>query len=167
MILDSRTMPDLRGIVVNEETGQRIPFVRWCDTDTGDWEAWAATPDGRQKLRPPHLVRGRCRLRFVPLAPRAAPKRTPPPRPGQARPGQRLVVLPGVRCERPGCQRLAEWQTADEQELEPEILPDGSRAERAKMVRTHRWCSWCYQWPLFTSLRGVVREVTSIKARPQ
>ena len=61
MIFDSKDK-NLAGVLVDRGTGQRIPFARWFDTDTGDYEAYD-TPDGRDILRDelgvPQTKRGR------------------------------------------------------------------------------------------------------------
>lgn len=49
MRIDSRSKDKPRGVVV-DENGKRIPFVIWCDFDTGDFEAYKSTPDGRYLL---------------------------------------------------------------------------------------------------------------------
>lgn len=35
------------GVVIDTGTGKRIPFVRWCDLETGEYEAIRATADGQ------------------------------------------------------------------------------------------------------------------------
>jgi hypothetical protein len=55
MILDAKS--GLRGVLLNHHTGQRIPFARWANTETGEYEAWAENPAGRED-NPPPLLRG-------------------------------------------------------------------------------------------------------------
>lgn len=173
MILDARS--GVRGTLWNADTGQPIHKARWANLNTGDWEALATLPDG-QVIQPVRLIRGRCRLRFVPAGTVAASTATAPAEvtmpvyPLESLPGQRagtpIVAILGQECECRGCHRLATWRTADEEELEPAVGPEGALAERARVVRYHLWCDWHYQPPLFTSLRGVLKE-THPRARPQ
>ena len=67
----------LRGILVNAQTMQRIPFARWANLETGEYEAFYAGPDGKAFLDSlglplypddqgkPRTVRGRAQLRFI------------------------------------------------------------------------------------------------------
>jgi len=68
MILDSKS--GIRGVLVDESTGQRIAFARKANLETGEWEAWQATPDGKEIWHDadgkPVLLKGRCRLKFIP-----------------------------------------------------------------------------------------------------
>lgn len=66
MILSASMTPKPRGTLVNADTLERIPFAYWADTESGEWKAWAATPDGRHQLLPRRSIQGRCRLVFVP-----------------------------------------------------------------------------------------------------
>lgn len=157
MIIDARS--GLRGVLVNADTSARIPFARWANLETGEYEALAATPDGRQVLQPAQVVRGRCRLRWIPAAPVYRPGRLIVPRDEPPKRAVRIPAVAGQFCEHKGCSRLAEWRTMDEEELQPAVMPDGTREERARAVAFHRYCSWHYQNPTFTSLRGVEREV--------
>ncbi len=169
MIIDHRS--GLEGVLIDADLGERIPFSRWANLETGDYEALAATPDGRAILQPPRIVKGRRRrLKFIPAAGRfpSGPGKLlvpedEPPRKG----GDRVVMLPGRLCEVRGCGKLAEWQTADAEELEPATLPDGTRAERSRIAAVHLFCSWHYRWPVWTSLRGVQSEMVQVTARPQ
>lgn len=171
MIIDAKE--GARGVLVDEATSRRIPFARWANLATGEYEALAATPDGKRILQPAQVVRGRTRLRWIPAAPRYPATGNPatgkPVTPDDGRPerrGRRLVVMAGQECDARGCHRLAEWATADEQELEPSVTADGRRCERAETVAVHRWCSWHYRNPVRTSRRGVDSEVP-VTVRPQ
>lgn len=175
MILDAKS--GLRGTLFNAATGERIPFARRADLGTGEWEALAATPDGRHVLEPRRLVRGRCPLRFVP-APVVAqppmqqqpPRVWSPPAPDGRRVsrtwGRLQFVFPTCLCEHAGCERPATWLTCDEREGEPGVGADGTRYETGEVAARHYWCDWHYQSPTFTSLRGVVSAV-AVEARPQ
>lgn len=62
------------GIVVDRGTGKRIPFVRWFDAETGEYEAFQPTADGlhywcEEDCVTPIVVRGRAvgRLELVPI----------------------------------------------------------------------------------------------------
>lgn len=181
MIIDAKN-PNLatRGMLFNADTGERIPFAFWADTDTGEWKAWRRGPDGRPLVRregngfsADSVVSGRCRLRWVPAVNLPAPRRGGRPPENvplaelarDARKGRPILAIPGRECEEPGCHRLAVWDTGDEQEVEPEVGPDGSKWERGVLVRKHRWCDWHYRPPVSTSLRGVENEV-QVEARP-
>ena len=166
MILDAKS--GLRGILVNAETGQRIPFARWANTETGEWEALAATPDGKSILQPKRIVRGKCRLRFVPSAGFVAPRPTVPEDPPLAAgETKRVLAIPGRECEERFCHREAVWLTGDEEELEPQIGTDGRGYERGRVVRIHRYCNEHYRPPVHTSRRGVESEIEITTARPQ
>lgn len=169
MIIDSKS--GLRGVLIDAETGERLAFARWANLATGEYEAFAATPDGRQILQPPRLVRGRRnRLKFVEAAPRypsgpgklVIPEDEPP-----RRDVQRVPMVPGRPCEVRGCGKLAEWQVADAEELAPATLPDGTKAERSRVAAVHLYCSWHYRFPTWKSLRGVESEMTQVTARPE
>lgn len=179
MIIDAAS--GLRGVLINADTGERIPHARWANLETGEWEALASTPDGRRPLAPRRLVRGRCRLRFVPAPAVAAPPQgtgagAPPTPAWQSPPGARgrvsttwgrlQFVWPTCLCEHKGCERPANWLTCDEEEQEPERMPDGTLAERATISKRHYWCDYHFTPPLFTSRRGVTSEV-DVAARPQ
>lgn len=163
MILDVKC--GVRGVLVNADTSERIPHARWANTETGEYEALVCGPDGKP-VRPARVVKGRCRLKFIQA--KAAPRKsaTPPDAAPPQRKGVQIIALAGVECDEPKCHRLATWRTAIEQEIEPEVQPDGLRAERAKMIKSEKWCAYHYRWPRFTSLSGVEREVEVI-ARPQ
>lgn len=167
MIIDARS--GLRGVLIDLDAGRRIPCPIRANLETGEYEAYATLPDQRTPVRPPVVVRGRARLKWIPAAPRAR-KTGKVEIPDDGRPerrGNRVVVVPGRLCESRGCTRLAEYSTADEQELEPMVGADGRRYERAEAVRVHLWCPWHYRWPVWTSRRGVESEVTTVTTRPQ
>ncbi len=68
MKLDSRQ--GARGILVDDATGCRIPFAIWADFETGYYEAFRATPDGKEKANPLQRYRGRAeKLKLLPLPP--------------------------------------------------------------------------------------------------
>jgi hypothetical protein len=163
----------LRGVLVEADTGRRIPFARKADLDTGEWEAWAATPDGKSVALPRRLLRGRCRLRFVASDAVVIPPKASDPRDlagsleeARRRYAKPILALPGRGCEEPRCHRLAEWETAHERLIEPEAGADGHAYERAVTVEVHRWCSWHYRPPRVVNLRGIESEV-QVTARPQ
>ena len=111
MRLDSRT--GIRGLVFDLDTGQPIRWVRWADTETGEYEAFRSDPAAAKRLGTPlaRLVyRGRARLKFVPTHPAA--KETAPgsgrattpqttARPGKA---ERCLVLSNRPCRHYGCK---------------------------------------------------------------
>lgn len=156
MILDAKC--GKRGVLVDGETGKRIPFARWANTETGEYEAFAATPDGCYMLKPARVIRGRVRcLRFVEEAPPVQ----------QAAPiARRPCIVAGHReCEEPNCHRLAVWQTSDELLLEPVMDAARRRVERAKTVAVHYYCDLHWRPPTVTSQRGVVSVIDNV-ARP-
>lgn len=170
MIIDARS--GVRGVLIDAATGKRIPFARWANLDTGEYEALAATPDGKAKAYPPRLIRGKTALRFLPGAPLrgASPlseeAKAEEAREFEARHGKALLCPPGFECEERGCHDRALYLTADEQELTPDVMPDGTPCERARATRVHRWCAKHYRLPVMTSRRGVEREV-EVAVRPQ
>jgi hypothetical protein len=167
MILDAKS--GLRGVLINEETGQRIPFARWADTETGEYEAFATTPDGQAMLQPAQVIRGRARLRFVASSSfvyPAKPSQEADPELVQQHRGVPVLAVAGRECEERYCHRLATWKTAEEREIDPEVGSDGQSYERAITTVVHYWCDWHYRNPLFTNRRGVTQEV-EVRARPQ
>lgn len=179
MILDCRS--GVRGVLVNADTGERIPHARWANipddpTQVGEFVALVVGLTG-QPLRPPRTYRGRCRLRFIPsLAPglRSLPSVPSPVQASAAAPGPRVprprrVALtdPDRRCEHPACDRFAEWVVAEERELPAVLGPDGRLYEAAKILRSRWWCSWHYQRPLLLHLDGEIEPVEVTCGRPQ
>lgn len=172
MRLDSRT--GLRGLWIDADTGARIPFVVWGDTETGEYEAWRATPDGRALAEPKQKIKGRARLRFVPAAP-TCKREVPPslcggtpvpdrtPRGG----GSRLSPLAVQECEVRACHRPAAWVVQDWRQVEPERGGDGCFYDRAVLLVRHYFCDWHYRPPVETSRRGVENEIDVQVARPQ
>lgn len=73
MILDAKAPEKPAGIVVDTGTGKRIPFVRKFDTDTGEYEAFCPTADGKDILLDEHwkpiLLKGKAigKLVMVPM----------------------------------------------------------------------------------------------------
>lgn len=173
MILDAKS--GLKGVVVDADTSERIPFVKWANLDTGEYRAWACTPDGRRRLEPRREITGRRRvLRFIPFAPKRKPSlkvecaaERSDRLEHERQIACRRVIVPGILCEVRGCGRLAEYGVSDEQELEPSIRPDGVPCERAASIRQHLFCSRHYRLPVFTSLRGVESEANNVTVRPQ
>jgi hypothetical protein len=167
MIFDAQS--GIRGVLVNVDSGLRIPFAFWADLQTGEWKALAATPDGRRKLSPRRVLRGCNRLQFIPAPPR-------PPAAASAAPlaelakevlkGRAIVAVPGQECEERLCHRLATWEVSHEQEVEPARAEGGRLFERAVATSVHRYCARHYRPPVFTSVRGVQSEV-AVSARPQ
>lgn len=175
LYIDSVPQPQgTHGALIRTDTSQKIPFARYANTETGEWQAWASTPEG-EMINPPQLLRGKCPIRFevsTTLQARRTPKmakRQPPPiqTPQQTAAEIRkiakdygfieLIKIPGVECEYPGCHRLATWQTGDEQIIDP--APGGF--ERAFTKRVHKYCSDPRHWraPVRTSIRGVESEI--------
>ena len=173
MILDVKR--GARGVLVNADTGERIAFARWADTDTGEYEAFR-TLDGKNIFRDdrgrPVLYRGRARLRFVPsqappLLPRPSDPRDLARSLAEARRAHPLVVSSGRECDEPGCHALAEWESASERVIEPEVGNDGHSYERGVVTRLKRWCPRHYRPGTTVSLRGVESEIDVGRARPQ
>ena len=170
MILDSNS--GLRGKVIDETTGLRIPFVIWCNTETGEYEALEATPDGSRPVRPNKRYRGQAKLRFVPdevLTAIAAvtPKAECPPVPPEVLEKARRIPVGSLDlCEEPGCYRRATWKTGDEQQIEPETGADGQKYERGVIIEKHFYCDRHYRLPVSSSVRGVESEI-EVAARPQ
>lgn len=180
MIFDARN--DLRGTLYNADTGEKIRHARWHDEATGEYEAWATDAAGNI-IRPPRLIRGRCRLRFVVDEQATAMVRAARLQVGRSagrvetpaemkqlladhRKGRPIIAIPGRECEIATCHALALWETTDEEAIEPQMGTDGRLYDRGMTVRIHRYCDRHYRNPLFTSRRGVVSEV-AVQARPQ
>ena len=169
MILDARS--GLRGVLVDEENGRRIPFARWANLATGEYEAFRADPSGRSILRDelgkPILVRGRCRLRFIPdpAAKRSESVAYTMPCVESGMGLRRLAYATKRRCQHPGCVRPAEWVVADEAESPPVAGPDGLLYRTAKLVGVRYFCSWHYEWPRLKRADGNVVDV-EVTARP-
>jgi hypothetical protein len=180
MRLDAKS--GVRGLLVNVETGALIRFTLWAEIpddprQPGEYEAWRWPPDECRRRyaageqRESLVVRGRCRLRFVPAAPLFAPR--PSAREDLAgsldearrRVDRRLLVL-GTECSEPLCHRPATWAVSWEQLIEPERDADGNLHERAVCVRRVAYCEAHYRPPRQRSLRGVESEVP-VLARPQ
>lgn len=179
MRLDSRS--GARGVLLNAETGQRIRWVRWADIpedheQQGEYEAFSRDPEEAKARGIPLadiIYRGRCRLRFVPAAPRftctPTSERDLAGSLDEARRrlvDQRLLVL-GLECDEPGCHRQAQYRVSDEQEIEPQRDAEGHQFERAIAVRARCYCARHYRLPTLTSMRGVQAEVEVEEARPK
>lgn len=175
----------LRGRFRRADNKQPLRFVRWYETETGEWEAFRCDPDIAKARGIPLrsiLYRGRSRLEFIQAAPLAS---KPSGRAASATPldeiraailkggelhVQAIVWLPGEKppeCEGAKCHRRAEWSVAVEQIVEPERGSDGRFYERAVLIDAHNFCSWCYRPPRQISQRGVETELDNIVARPQ
>lgn len=178
MRLDSRS--GVRGMLFDAETGRPIRWVRWAEVpddpeQQGEFEAFRVDPKEAKARGVPLaeiVYQGRCRLRFVPAAPRFGIK------PSDARDmaeslddaRRRLVqpklLIPGEECDEHGCHRLSCWRVSDEVEIEPRTLADGRLAERAITTRVRSYCHMHYRLPTFETIRGVQSEV-KVDARPQ
>ena len=174
----------LRGEWIDLDTGQKIRRVIWADPDTGEFEAWRFDELTCQRLYRVGMpesslkVRGRKRLQFVPAAPEPAPVDLTPRNPQEqiaaiceiapdyVKDWKPIVPVPGIECDEPKCHRLAEYETGDDHEIEPEKTPDGRLCQRAVTVAVHRYCPWHFRPPLHTTLRGVTSEKERI-VRPQ
>ena len=165
------------GVLVDADTGQRIRWAMWANLTTGEYEALRMHPAEirRRGLKAVDCAyKGRAHLRYVAFAPRVVGLSKPHTASEiaemvrHARKGLPCLIVEGVECDEPKCHRLAEWQTVEEQEIEPAIgAPFGvaQPLERAVAVKVWRWCPWHYRFPTFKSLRGVESE-TQVKARP-
>jgi hypothetical protein len=158
MFVDGQAQPGLHGVLVKAATGERIAFARYANLDTGQWQAWAATPDGRLMALPARLVGGTCPLRFVesyapPVQTSALPDGAGDRQQGQAlqqrfrRITERIVLIRGLSCEQPGCGRDAAYRVADEMLLPAEAGAQGQQFERAMTVHSHRYCERHYRQP--------------------
>ena len=67
MILDCLTPNSPKGVFYDDGTGKRITYVRWADTETGEYVALEPEPDGEASGRQ-YRARAVGRLKFVPLA---------------------------------------------------------------------------------------------------
>jgi hypothetical protein len=181
MRLDSRS--GVRGLLMNLDTGKPIRWVRWADVpesteQQGEFEAFRCNPEQAKAQGIPLseiIYRGKCRMRFVPAAPRI------PGKPSNQRDlsgslddaRKRLVepklLIPGEECEYPGCHNLSAFRCSEEVEIEPEVDAEGKAYERAVTVRVRCYCSnpKHYRNPVFTSIRGVQSEVAVEEGRPK
>lgn len=182
-----------RGVLVDLDTGRRIPHARWYDTETGEYETVQRGLDGV-----PVFTRGRGRLKFIQGAilyhRAAATGEAPIPAgsPSLAR-GQRTGRgrrLPGWLlehdCEAYACIRKAQWVTADEIQLPPGektvVIPpiiagNGSilvpaktvvrRYQRGKVLRRHYWCHQHYTCPGIQHPDGSIDPQEVQAGRPQ
>lgn len=165
MRIDSRT--GLRGKFQNAVTGAPIRFVIWADLDTGEFEAFRTTQDGTSKLRDWRGIairyRGRQPLRFLPDAPLIkVPTQRQPYMPDLEEERRRLGVAPVApeeECEAPGCHRRYEYETGDEQIVQPATDEHGKPYEVGVTTKVHRFCSWHFRNPLSVSERGVESEI--------
>lgn len=180
MRLDARTMPE-RGTFVNLASGQIVRWVRWHDTDTGEFEAFKTDPVIARELGIPLtrlLYRGRAALRFVPThRTSGASGRLAPSTPldeirrevlagrRMARPIIYVAGAPIPECNEPKCHRPARWECIIEQLVEPEKDTAGRLHERAVCLDVTRWCDWHYRPPRQLSERGVESEI-EVVARP-
>jgi hypothetical protein len=179
MRLDSKS--GVRGMLINAETGQPIRWVRWADVpdhpeQQGDFEAFTINPDDAKARGIPladTVYRGRCRMRFVPAAPRFASTPTSQRdlngslEDARRRLVQPKLLVPGEECDEPGCHRLSAFRVSDEVEIEPQRDAEGRQLERAVATRIRSYCDKHYRLPTFTSTRGVQSEVEIEEARPQ
>ncbi len=181
-----------RGILgdwIDLKTGQRIKHVRWGDPDTGEYEALVCNESGtpmRDNRNRPLTVKRKTLLQFKPktltdelklkalvaeTGGRVAVLKNPLPADQYRGPsrgwGVRINDPNAPECEHPGCHKKSEWRTMDEHEVEAAVLASGRMFQRALQSKFHWFCSKHYRWPIFTSLRGVESEVTTILARPQ
>lgn len=198
MILDARRgRGGWRGVLIDETTGQRIPNVRWVNTETGEYET-AELQGGRVVV-----ARRRGRVRFIPghvlqVKPAAPVPALAAPRPASGAQmlqvrrlrGRRLLawLLEEKDCQQYGCHRKAQWETADEVHLPPVevmeavpplvaangdvLVPATSRIrlfEQAAVVRTHYWCHQHYQPPGIQWPDGSIdpQELPGSMGRPQ
>jgi len=163
----------VRGVLVNANTGERIPFARWANLETGEFEALVIDAATGRPARPNRVYRGRATLRFV--ASHAPPLKAPQAAPvGEAAPtlqylpqrGVPLAAFENRPCERPTCLRKAAWKTAEQRELPPAESADGTRYEQAAVTRIRFWCDFHYQWPTLRHADGEIENV-EVKARPE
>lgn len=181
MILDSRkgskALPGakrgLRGDIIDLDTGEKIRWAIWADTDSGKYERWLADPEVAEKLGlpPPPRKRGRARLAFIPRD--LLPIKPPEEIQEQARPvavprkgGTPILAIANRDCQHYACGRMATWKTADEQILSPEQAADGTLYERARLVGVSYWCDWHYRWPNVVHPDGSRDAIQTVKARP-
>jgi hypothetical protein len=177
MRLDSKS--GVRGVLLNAETGQPIRWAKWAEipddpSQPGEFEAFREEPTAAAARGIPAtaiLYRGRCRLRFIPAAPRFGTKPSAVRDlvgsldEARRRVDKRLLIL-SDECDEPGCHRWADWQVAHEQLIEPEVDAQGKRHERAVTVKIENWCAKHYRPPVQTNQRGVESEV-EVEARPE
>jgi hypothetical protein len=172
-----------RGTVINAETNQPVRWVRWVNSDTGEFEAFREDPlaaRARGVFLRGLLYRGKAKLPLTTvtqaLVAHAPGRRALTPweefreirsiARDYVRDYKPIVAVPGIECDEPGCRRLASWQVGHEQEIDPGVLQDGSECERAVTVRVNRWCSRHWHPPTFRSTCGVENEV-EVACRPQ
>jgi len=173
---------------MNLDTGKPIRWVRWADIpesveQQGEFEAFRCNPEEWQGKGLPLseiIYRGKCRMRFVPAAPKIGSKPTTPRELfdslDDAR--KRLVVfvepppilIPGLvqihECEVRACHKPAYFQVSDEQEIEPQVDENGREYERAIMLMPHWFCARHFRLPTIVSRRGVQSEVKIEEGEP-
>lgn len=171
MIIDAKS--GIRGVLVDATTGRRIPFARYANLETGEWEAFQATLDGKLIAKPLNLLKGKCPLRFVEsYAPKVKPVSVADRQAAVEemeevrRTTEQRLLLPGDYCEAKGCHRLAEWHVSWHKLLTPVVGPHGMPQERLALLSVHDYCSRHYRLPRETSLRGIEQEL-QVAVRPQ
>ena len=179
MRFDSKS--GLRGMFIDRDTNRPVRWIVWAEIpddpeQMADYEAFRSNPE-EWKARgfPLSEIRykGRCRLRFIPSAPRYGVRPTSQKdlqgSLDEAR--KRLVepklLIPGEECEERGCHALSEYRVSWEQIIEPALDEAGNLCERAVMTQVHCYCSKHYRLPRMVSQRGVESEVEVEEGRPQ
>lgn len=163
----------ISGKVIDLVTGKPIRKVKWCNTDTGDYEAFAINPDGSIKTNEfgvPITYMGNTKLEFVPNVFKnldLAKQEKEAEEIAKIDASKAVPILPVVsqRCQEKGCDRVATWSVADE-ELLPPVRVGNRLYERGMVKKVRRFCSWHYQPPRLLDAKGDVIKNYDESVRP-
>lgn len=165
-----RASDGIRGLVINQDTGNPIRKVIWANLQTGDFEAFRTDAEGRIIADDfgRHLkYRGKCRLKFIPAKTLSSSSKQEeeqlPLHPKVTQKIKKITVpLFDLPCDYKGCHRIAEWMVSDEVELPP-IKNNGRLYSRARTVDRRVYCSWHYKPPRLLDHKGeMIKEYENV-----
>ncbi len=169
-----------RGVLVNADTGERIPLARWANTETGEYERFA-TLDGKTILRDgdnrPLVNRGKANIKFIesqaiinpakePLTPEQEKEEIRTIAKDYVTDYQEITPTDDVECDERNCHKLARWKVAHEQEIDPGVNTTGNPCERAITIDVELFCDDHWRPPTITTTRGITKEHT-VDVRPK